>query len=173
MASASILSCATCTEPAKLAAPVVLFSHSVPMLVPIAPLTVTKPVPGTVVLPVGRALLLKVTWAVPLTGPVMLSTRMLPSPARPKVKVTPSLKFTAPKVNASLPDPRICDKAKLLVRDVPFKSTSPKALMLPPNTLLPVPVKIKPAKVVGDIPSPSTPTPLRVMVPLPLFSVNL
>jgi hypothetical protein len=35
------------TEPLKIVVPVVLFSHTVPIFVPIAPFTVTVPVPGT------------------------------------------------------------------------------------------------------------------------------
>ena len=71
-------------DPVILTSPVVLLSHTVLMFVPIAPLTVTVP-------PV-----LKVTLALPVTGPVTPPEVIFSVPLSPTVRVKPLLIAMAP-----------------------------------------------------------------------------
>ena len=66
----------------------------------------------------------------------------------------------------------ICELVTRVVRDVPFKSTGPKVMMLPSKFVVPVPRRVREAKDVASIPSPETPTPFKLIVPLPLERVR-
>ena len=78
----------------------------------------------------------------------------------------------SPISSASAPVPIICELATFVVREVPFKSTAPNVMMLPPRFVVPVPRKVSEARDVASIPSPETPIPFKFIVPLPLDSVR-
>ena len=228
----SVFSCEICKDPPKLTFPAVLLSQSVPILVVIAPLTVTVPPFANVtfasVPEAGPVILVKLMFpetenkvkvcaAAIVTAPafrlepkrtVLLFAKLevrdepksmapllrisppmvlIPDPLKvmesnawldpiatvlivplPALIVKPKALFTSPRVTFPLPELVVMVRSaeNPVVRELPFKSTLPLVIMLPPKVLLPVPCKVR---LVSGVPAPIAPS---VIEPLPLLTVK-